>query len=84
MTSERKVAIVTGANSGVGYGIVQRLLEWDADNLIVVLACRNEARAMVAWQSLLQEFPKAKMDILIVDLGKCTSVLRACKRFYER
>ncbi|CAO3657961.1 unnamed protein product [Umbelopsis ramanniana] len=84
MASDRKIAIVTGANSGVGYGIVERLLEWDCDNLTVVLACRNEARAMVAWQSLLQEFPKAKMDILIVDLGNCESVLKACKRVYER
>jgi 17beta-estradiol 17-dehydrogenase/3beta-hydroxysteroid 3-dehydrogenase len=84
MTSERKVAIVTGANSGVGYGIAERLLEWDCDNLIVVLACRNEARAMVAWQSLLQEYPKAKLDILIVDLGNCKSVINACKRICER
>lgn len=84
MANDRKIAIVTGANSGVGYGIVERLLEWDCDNLTVVLACRNEARAMVAWQSLLQEFPKAKMDILIVDLGNCESVLKACKRVFER
>jgi NAD(P)-dependent dehydrogenase (short-subunit alcohol dehydrogenase family) len=84
MANERKVAVVTGANSGVGYGIAERLLEWDCENLIIVLACRNEARAMVAWQSLLQEYPKAKLDILIVDLSKCSSVLKACKRLYER
>lgn len=84
MSTERKIAVVTGANSGVGYGIAERLLEWDCDNLIVVLACRNEARAMVAWQSLLQEYPKAKLDILIIDLSNCSSVLKACKRLYER
>jgi NAD(P)-dependent dehydrogenase (short-subunit alcohol dehydrogenase family) len=40
-----KVAIVTGANTGIGFEIARGLLEKGAT---VVLACRDRARAEVA------------------------------------
>ncbi|KAF9897626.1 hypothetical protein BX616_005260 [Lobosporangium transversale] len=52
MIPERKVAIVTGANTGVGYAIVQRLVEESPNPLTVILACRNKGRAMEAKLSL--------------------------------
>lgn len=74
---QQKVAIVTGANTGVGYGIVQRLLEEDC-SIKIVMACRNFSRAKRAQSSLLNQFPFADIDIELVDLNNVRSVLEFC------
>ncbi|KAJ8655341.1 hypothetical protein O0I10_009030 [Lichtheimia ornata] len=74
---QRTVAIVTGANTGVGYGIVQRLLEKDC-SIKIVMACRNLSRAKRAQSSLLEQFPFADIDIELVDLNSVRSVLEFC------
>ncbi|KAG0031121.1 hypothetical protein BGZ81_001724 [Podila clonocystis] len=56
--TRKKVAIVTGANTGVGYAIVERLVEESNEPLIVVLACRNKQRAHQALASLETHFNK--------------------------
>ncbi|KAF9580110.1 hypothetical protein BGW38_003371, partial [Lunasporangiospora selenospora] len=53
---QRQIAIVTGANSGVGYAIVQRLAEESPLPLTVVLACRSKARAEEALENLKKHF----------------------------
>ncbi|TPX71160.1 hypothetical protein SpCBS45565_g01280 [Spizellomyces sp. 'palustris'] len=97
-TSSR-VAIVTGANSGVGYGIVQRLLEHTLDprneQLTIVMACRNSSRAEAARAKLLAQYASEDMkekaimaegalQILIVDLSSTKSVFGACEEFKRR
>lgn len=74
---QRTVAIITGANTGVGYGIVQRLLEKDC-SIKIVMACRNFSRAKHAQSSLLEQFPFADIDIELVDLNSVRSVLAFC------
>jgi NAD(P)-dependent dehydrogenase (short-subunit alcohol dehydrogenase family) len=71
----KKVAIVTGANGGVGYGICQHLLESEGEALTLVMACRNPTRAHNARERLLEEFPFAHIDIELVDVGSVESVL---------
>ncbi|KAI8138569.1 hypothetical protein BJV82DRAFT_288139 [Fennellomyces sp. T-0311] len=79
MTTKRsKVAVITGANAGVGYGIAQRLLEEDPFTS-VVMACRNHTRASRARESLLAQFPDAHIDIKLVDISSAMSVLDFCK-----
>ncbi|KAL9538346.1 hypothetical protein MBANPS3_011003 [Mucor bainieri] len=77
MASEKyqKIAIVTGANGGVGFGICQRLLEAEGEALTLVMACRNPARASKARELLLNQFPFANIDIELVDVGCSKSVL---------
>ncbi|KAI7880676.1 NAD(P)-binding protein [Lichtheimia hyalospora FSU 10163] len=70
---QQTVAIVTGANTGVGYGIVQRLLEKDC-SIKIVMACRNLSRARHAQWSLLERFPTADIDIELVDLNNVPSL----------
>ncbi|OAQ23898.1 NAD(P)-binding protein [Linnemannia elongata AG-77] len=90
MAIERKVAIVTGANSGVGYSIVQRLVDESPFPLTIILACRNKARAQEALTSLQLHFTSSsnsssktrttpfhapELKIELVDVGSATSVL---------
>ncbi|KAF9571432.1 hypothetical protein EC968_000527 [Mortierella alpina] len=62
MTSERRVAIVTGSNAGVGYAIVQRLVRESPEPLTVILACRNKTRAQEALVSLELYFQRLQKD----------------------
>lgn len=71
----KKIAIVTGANGGVGYGICQHLLESEGENLLLIMACRNPTRATNAKERLLQEFPFAYIDVELVDVSSVQSVL---------
>lgn len=44
-----KVALVTGANQGIGFATVRLLLEQD---IIVILTARDEKKALVAKQTI--------------------------------
>ncbi|KAG1441261.1 hypothetical protein G6F56_011563 [Rhizopus delemar] len=79
-----KVAIVTGANSGVGYGVCQRLLETEGDNLTLVMACRNLTRATTAKEALLKQFPFAHIAIELVDVSSMKSVFNFSKNINEK
>ncbi|KAI8093729.1 uncharacterized protein BX664DRAFT_330441 [Halteromyces radiatus] len=78
-----RVAIVTGANAGVGYGIIQHLLQTEKDTTIV-MACRNLTKAQVAKTQLLQQFVNATIEIELIDVGSVTSVLNFCERIKRR
>ncbi|XP_038662180.1 WW domain-containing oxidoreductase isoform X2 [Scyliorhinus canicula] len=66
-----KVVIVTGANSGIGYETARSLALHGAQ---VVLACRNRARASEATQKILEEWHKAKVEAMTLDLSSLSSV----------
>lgn len=72
-----KVAIVTGANSGTGYGITFHLAK---NNCKVIMASRNESKLKEAKRKLLEEVPNADLEIEIVDLANLDSI----KKFSER
>lgn len=80
----RKIAIITGANAGVGYGIMQRLLEAFGQEITIVMACRNHARASRAREQILQELPFADIDIELVDISRVESVFTFCQAIVEK
>ncbi|KAL1929449.1 hypothetical protein VTP01DRAFT_1587 [Rhizomucor pusillus] len=80
----RKIAIITGANAGVGYGIMQRLLEAFGQEITIVMACRNHARASRAREQILQELPFADIDIELVDISRVESVFTFCQAILEK
>ena len=51
-----KIAIVTGANAGLGYETVLALAKKEAT---IIMACRNIAKAEKAKANILKEVPKA-------------------------
>lgn len=69
-----KIVIVTGSNSGVGFAICENLLFKGAH---IVMACRDKVKAETAKNKLLEEFPNAKIEILLYD----QSSIDGCKQF---
>ncbi|CAM5559448.1 hypothetical protein SRIMM317S_03739 [Streptomyces rimosus subsp. rimosus] len=64
-------AVVTGANSGIGYVTARELARRGAR---VVLACRNESRGHTALARLRSEVPAAKAEFRQLDLADLKSV----------
>lgn len=72
-----KVAIVTGANSGLGFCIADELARAGAD---VVLACRNPAKAEAAAERI-RSTAAGSVEVLPLDLANLASVSRAAEEF---
>ncbi|MGP9650227.1 SDR family NAD(P)-dependent oxidoreductase [Glutamicibacter sp. 287] len=65
-----KAAVVTGANSGLGFFTSLALAESGAH---VVLACRNEAKAEVAMKEIQRRVPHAKLEYLPFEASSLES-----------
>src|ERR1051325_1980362 len=66
-----KVAIVTGANSGIGLDAARALAEKGAD---VVLACRNSNKGVEAAAAIQRRSPASKVRVEALDLSNLPSV----------
>ncbi len=76
-----KVAIVTGANSGIGYQTTIGLVK---KNIEVVMACRNLQKAEEAKANILQLHPEAKMKPMMLDLSSLTEVIKFAREFQSQ
>ena len=59
MSSNRKIVLVTGSNKGIGYGIIETLLE-KKSNYRIILTSRNEDLGQKSFNKLLSQFPYSK------------------------
>src|SRR3954469_24763429 len=66
-----RTAIVTGANSGIGYETARMLALRGAD---VVLACRSVDKAEAARSRILAEKPPGQVTVAALDLSDLESV----------
>ena len=66
-----RVAIVTGANTGLGFETTKGLAKKD---MHVVMACRNPDKAKKAREDILADYPKAKLELMQLDLNSLQSV----------
>jgi NAD(P)-dependent dehydrogenase (short-subunit alcohol dehydrogenase family) len=73
-----KVALVTGANSGLGYWTALHLGSHGAH---VVLACRSLDKAEEARASLAKAAPKASFELLALDLAHLDAVRASAQSF---
>ena len=72
-----RLAVVTGANSGLGLGLVKRLAEAGAD---VVLAVRSLAKGRDALAQLQNHVPTATLSLCQADLSSLDSIAAAGER----
>ena len=73
-------AIVTGANSGLGFHTALQLAIHGAP---VVLACRQGRRGEDAAQQIRERAPRAQLEVAVLDLADLASVRRFARRFNE-
>jgi len=76
-----KVAIVTGANSGIGYETARVLGERGAT---VIMACRNLAKAERAAEALRALRPAGEVVVMQLDLADLDSVCHFAENFKAR
>ncbi|OAQ32835.1 NAD(P)-binding protein [Linnemannia elongata AG-77] len=83
-----KVAIVTGANSGLGYATTVALA---AHGARVFLACRNQSRAQEAINRVKEEIrtkypnaPSPQLEFLELDLGDMNKTRQAAQEFLKK
>jgi len=76
-----KVAVVTGANGGLGYETALALAQ---KNVEVVLACRNMPKAEAAQARILQAFPAARIHCLRVDVSSLREVREFAAQFHRQ
>lgn len=61
-----RVFVVTGANQGIGFETVRRLAR--KEGLHTILTSRNAERGQEALKKLQDEFPKASLEVMELDL----------------
>lgn len=66
-----RFAVVTGANSGLGFGLAKRLSAAGAD---VVMAIRDRVKCEQAIAEIRRDVPEAKLSIRQLDLSSLSSV----------
>ena len=66
-----KIAVVTGANSGLGFETARAL---SARGATVVMGARNQDKAKQAERRILDEHPNAALDNRLLDLASLASV----------
>ena len=66
-----KTAIITGANSGIGFEAMKVFIN---EGAAVIMAVRNEEKAQAEKNTILVRHPEAKIDIMHLDLADLSSV----------
>lgn len=76
-----KLAIVTGANSGIGFETARHLAAHGAHT---ILACRDRGRGEQALAALLAADPRAPAELMSLDLADLSAVRGFVRAFRER
>ncbi len=73
-----RTAVVTGANSGLGFATASALA---ASGATVVLACRDDARGNEALDRIRRDTPSARVELELLDLADLSSIRAFADRF---
>lgn len=75
------IAIVTGANSGMGLATT---IELARKGYHVIMACRSEQRGQEALQEALRQSNSTAIELMLCDLGSLDSIRKFAHSFNER
>jgi NAD(P)-dependent dehydrogenase (short-subunit alcohol dehydrogenase family) len=84
MTREKRIALVTGANKGIGFEVVRQLAR---EGFRVFLGARNEKAGEAVAEKLRKEGEKedyGEIRFLKIDISKPDSIKRAAEEFSKR
>ena len=73
-----RIAIVTGANTGLGY---ETALALAGKGAYIILACRSAEKAEAARRRILECHPGAEIEVRVIDTGSMASVRRFAEAF---
>ena len=76
-----RIALVTGANSGMGKETARELARMGAD---VVLACRSKERGELARKEIIESTGTTAVTVMEIDLSSLASVRAFVTAFHER
>ncbi len=76
-----RTALVTGANSGIGF---HQVLELARHGACVLLASRDPGRGQAARDAIMAELPAASVELVQLDLADLDSVARLAGRLLDR
>ena len=79
--TEKKVCLITGANTGIGRATA---LELSRRGFHVIVACRNLEKGREAVSGIRAEVADAEIEVMGLDLGSLGSVRAAAKEFLQR
>lgn len=80
-SQQGKVAVITGANSGIGYETALGLARKDIE---VILACRNMQKGEEAKCQITLRYPAARVVTMQVDVSSLRSVREFAQQFQKR
>lgn len=80
VTMMKKIALITGANSGIGLATALDLVR---TGVTVCLACRNMSKAEAARQQILQAVPTATVELYQLDLASFESIHQMVAAFKQ-
>ena len=76
-----KIAVVTGANSGLGYETALGLAKKDVE---VILACRSLQKAEEAKFKIVNEYPKGRIKSMELDVSSLRKVREFATQFQKK
>jgi carbonyl reductase 1/carbonyl reductase 3 len=81
----QKVILVTGSNKGIGFGIIETLLE-KKSKLVIILSARNEELGKKSYELLSSKYPDSKDKFYFhqLDITKEESIKNFCSWVKEK
>ena len=81
MSFEKKIIVVTGANSGIGKETAKALA---LKRATIILVCRDEAKGYAAQQDLIAISGNQNIDLMLCDFSRHQSIKAFSEDFYKK